>query len=263
MQLPHSFSSDHSLRCKKAQTFKTTVHSHFSSSSAIAGQERFCLFFFPTKSATSKQQPWEPLLFGAPAPKHILRRRNRGVPLSSCLSSLDSSASFATVSSARSRAAAVSPDNWKSENPPLVWCPPPPAGSAASAIVQSAPTAVWAEMCFPLPKVHMCLHCGGRQTFWLSAVVYGVLAAATRRNPSGGLCARLSYLYREIGGGAQKERRRLMVLVVIRLPSQRPSLYGRYCRNDLLWSLTWVETFRASVSARRDVVLCAFGHIPP
>lgn len=36
----------------------------------------------------------------------------------------------------------------------------------------------------------------------------------------------------------------------------KPSLYGRYCRNDLLWSLTWVETFNASgqCQARRCAV---------
>lgn len=66
-----------------------------------------------------------------------------------------------------------------------------------------------AKMCFPLPRVHMCLYCGGRQKLWLTVVRNKVLAAT---ETTGRLHAHISHLYRKISGSTHKGRRRLIVL---------------------------------------------------
>lgn len=71
-----------------------------------------------------------------------------------------------------------------------------------------------AKMCFPLPRVHMCLHCGDRQKLRLTVVGNSVLAAT---ETTGRLRAHLSHLYCQINGSSHKGRRRLIVLGLTRL----------------------------------------------
>lgn len=85
-------------------------------------------------------------------------------------------------------------------------------------------------MCLPLPSVHMCLRCGGRQKLWLTVVMSSILAAT---QTTGRLHAHLSRLYRWISG-THKGRGRLIVLGVIHLLSRLFMLMFNVVRGNLV-----------------------------
>lgn len=218
MQLPDSFSSDHSLTYIEDRHLKPQFIIFFSLYNSWRRK------FLPFPSLQHQTNGWEP-------PLNLWTQEQKLRPCffffffinkqtQFCLSSLYTGAGLTTVNRARSRRP------WfhlttGSQRIPLheiffscwIWSICEPVISADHSL---------AKMCLPLPSVHMCLRCGGRQKLWLTAAMSSILAAT---QTTGRLRTHLSHLYREISGSTHKGRGGLIVLGVIHLLFQ-----GFLCR---------------------------------
>lgn len=193
MQLPDSFSSDHSLSYKEGRHVKPQFIIFFLYNSWI---RKF--LSFPNKVENIKIANlrttfvWGLILKTANLSKEtvaILFHQQQIPAL--CWSSLYTGANLTIVSGARSRLPWFHLTTGSQRIPPHVMFFSCRICSIWKPVISVDHSL--AKMCFPLPRVHMCLHCGGRQKLWLTVVMNSILAAT---QTSGRLHTHLSHLYR-------------------------------------------------------------------
>lgn len=174
------------------QTFKTTIHNLFFFSGTIVGHGSCILVHYSRHIYNSKLENHLCLEFHLKNCK--TERRNCVINNRSQLfrlSSLYTRATITTDSSARSRPLRFHLTTGSRRIPPHVMFFSDRICSICKLVISVNHSL--AKMCFPLPRVHMCLHCGGRQKLWLTVVRNSILAA---NETTGRLHAHLSRLYR-------------------------------------------------------------------
>lgn len=128
MQLPDSFSRDHSPQLQRGQTFKTALR-NLSFSREIVGQASFCLL--PLKPTVSKRQNSRTTFFvwsfisktvKLSIETVAARFHKQQIPSLFTFELTLHQSRFNQSQRCQERAAAVSPDNWKSEDPSLMRC---------------------------------------------------------------------------------------------------------------------------------------------